>query len=222
MTTQQHDAIWELLPWYVNDSLSPQELTEVEAHLNECPHCQAEVARCENLNQSVKSNERETWLPSAPHFTKILDNVDAHEKRATPKKSSSWLANWLPWLSATPNPARFALGLQGALVLALGATLFYRGVLPTDDYRTLSNPAPTAQTSGAQIRVVFADDISEKEMRVLLLSVSSRLIAGPSSLGVYTIALSTENSAPNVQQAIAQLRANAKVRLAEIVGTKIE
>ncbi len=222
MTTEQHNVIWELLPWYVNDSLSPQELTEVETHLSDCPICQVEVARCKQLNQSIKSNERETWTPSAPHFAKILDDVDAHEKRATTKKSSSWLANWLPWLSATPSPARFALGLQGALVLVLGATLFYRGVVPTDEFRTLSNPGPTAQTLGAQIRVVFADDISEKEMRALLLSISSRLIAGPSSLGVYTIALSTENSAPNVNQAIAQLRSSSKIRLAEIVGANIE
>jgi Putative zinc-finger len=219
---QQHDSIWELLPWYVNESLSPQESAEVESHLSACPLCQAEVARCNNLNQSVKSNPQDTWKPSAPHFAKILNNVDAIEQRATTKKSAGWLANWLPWLSATPGPARFALGLQGALVLALATTLLYRGLVPTDDYRTLSDPAPATQITGPQIRVVFAEDITEKEMRTLLLNISSRLIAGPSSLGVYTIALSSEHSVPNANHAIAQLRAHPKVRLAEIVGANIE
>lgn len=222
MTTQQHNEIWEILPWYVNDSLSPQELADVEAHVKDCALCEAEVARCKNLNQSVKSNDRETWSPSAPHFARILDIVDGYEKRVTTKKSSSWLANWLPWLSATPGPARFALGLQGALVLVLATTLIYRGLVPTENYHTLSDPAPRTQNAGMKIRVVFAEDISEKEIRTLLLSISSKLVAGPSSLGVYTIALSQEQSAPNANQAIKQLRASPKIRLAEIIGANTE
>ena len=216
---QQHNYIWELLPWYANESLSPQELDEVETHLDGCSLCLAEVARCKNLNQSVKSNQRETWAPSATHFAKILDNVDSFEQRATAsKKSSGWLTNWFPWLSATPTPARFALGLQGALVLALATTLLYHGLVPTENYRTLSDPAST-QIIGPQIRVVFAEDISEKEMRTLLLNVSSRLVAGPSPLGVYTIVLESGHADPaSAQQALAQLRAHPKVRLAEIAG----
>jgi hypothetical protein len=221
---QHHDYIWELLPWYVNERLNPQEWVEVEAHLSNCLLCQDEVARCRNFNQAVKSNQQEIWTPSAPHFAKILDNVNAFERRATTsKKSSGWLANWLPWLHNTPSPARFALGLQGALVLALATTLLYRGLVPTENYRTLSNPAPSSQSIGPQIRVVFAEDISEKEMRTLLLNVSSRLVGGPSSLGVYTIALeSGHGDSASAKQALAQLRAHPKVRLAEIASATTE
>lgn len=222
--TQHHDYLWELLPWYVNESLSPQELAEVDVHLSDCSLCQAEVARCKNLNQSVKSNQHETWAPSARHFAKILENVDAFEQRAAnSKKTSGWLARWFPWLSNTPGPARFALGLQGAMVLALATTLLYRGLVPTEPYRTLSDPAPNAQITGPQIRVVFSEDMTEKEIRTLLLGVSSRLVAGPSPLGVYSIALASSDADPaSAKQALAQLRAHPKVRLAEIAGAATE
>jgi hypothetical protein len=230
MTTQpknkneQHDYVWELLPWYVNDGLSPQELDEVDAHLLDCPSCQSEVVRCKNEYASVKSNERDTWAPSAAHFAKVIENVDAFEKRAAQSNPpAGWLAKWLPWLSTTPGPARFTLGLQGALVLALASTLFYRVLIPTEGYRTLSNPGAQTQGARIQFRVVFADDITEKQLRELLLSIDSQVIEGPSPLGVYSIALSEKNSNSNsAVQALAKLRANAKVRLAEMKNGNIE
>ena len=230
MTTQpknkneQHDYVWELLPWYVNDGLSQQESAEVDVHLRDCPICQNEVVRCKNEYASVKANERDTWTPSAPHFAKVMANVDAFEKRsAQSNPPAGWLAKWFPWLGATPGPARFTLGLQGALVLALATTLFYRVLIPTEGYRTLSNPGAQTQGTRIQCRVVFADDITEKQLRELLLSIDSQVIEGPSPLGVYSIALSEKNSNSNsAGHALAALRANAKVRLAEMKNGNIE
>lgn len=229
MTTQpknkseQHDDVWDLLPWYVNDGLSRQESAEVDAHLRDCPTCQSEVERCKNEYASVKSNERESWAPSAAHFAKVIENVDAFEKRAAQSNPpAGWLAKWFPWLSNTPGPARFTLGLQGALVLALGSTLFYQALVPTDGYRTLSNPGAQTQGARIQLRVVFADDITEKQLRELLLSIDSQMIDGPSPLGVYSIALSENSNSNSAAHALAALRANAKVRLAEMKNGNIE
>jgi hypothetical protein len=221
---EQHDYVWELLPWYVNDGLSRQEFDEVDAHVHDCPLCQREVERCKNEYQAVKSNEDGSWTPSAPHFAKLMTNVDAYEKRrAAPARSESWLAKWFPWLNATPGPARFTLALQGALVLALATTLFYRNLVPTEGYRTLSNPSAQTQKLGIQFRVVFSDDISEKQIRELLLSIDSQLIDGPSPLGVYSIALSEKNSSSNAAaHSLAALRANPKVRLAEMKNANVE
>lgn len=219
-----HDYVWELLPWYVNNGLSRQEIDEVQAHLKDCSDCQREVVRCRELNATVKTNRSDEWTPSAPHFAKILANVDAVERRQEkPQRPSNWIAKWFPWFDVTPRPARFALALQGALVVALATTLLVRGLFPTQTYTTLSNPSAPSLVAGRQVRLVFSDDITEKELRALVLGVEGRFIAGPSSQGVYTIVLPSSNSsARTMPQVLTQLRANPKVRLAEPVNVAVE
>ncbi len=219
-----HDYVWALLPWYVNDGLSRQEINEVQTHIKDCPDCQREVVRCGELSATVKTNRSDEWMPSAPHFAKILANVDAFERRQEkPQRSSNWIAKWLPWFDVTPGPARFALALQGALVVALATTLLVRGLMPVQPYTTLSNPGAPFVVAGQHVRLVFSDDITEKELRALVLGVEGRFVAGPSSQGVYTIVLPSSNS--NVQpiaQVLAQLRAHPKVRLAEPANVTVE
>jgi anti-sigma factor RsiW len=220
---QDHEYVWELLPWYVNEGLSRKEVNEVEMHLKDCPACQNEVVRCQDLDLSVKSNQQEVWTPSAQHFSKVLANVDVLEhRRMKSQDAPNWFSKWFPWLNDTPRPARFTLALQGALVLALATTLLVRALVPLEAYQTLSNPAERSPVSGQQVRLVFAEDITEKEMRGILLGIQGRLVAGPSSLGVYTIALSPNSNTQLSGQALAQLRANPKVRLAEMASVIIE
>lgn len=221
---QDHANVWELLPWYVNEGLSPKEVNEVEAHLKNCPACQSELTRCRDLSVSVKSNQQDNWTPSAPHFSRLLAKVNEFEDRRTKSQSPrGWLAKWFPWLSDTPRPARFTLALQGALVVALASTLLVRSLVPGEMYQTLSTPAEHPAVKGQQLRLVFAEDITEKELRALLLSNRGRLVAGPSPLGVYTIELEPADSSTQAgQQAIAQLRSHPKVRLAEMANTIIE
>jgi Putative zinc-finger len=219
-----HDYVWELLPWYVNEGLSTTEVNQVKSHLDICPICQSEVARLQDLNVSVKSNHGDVWTPSAPHFARVLASVDAFEKRRSkPEESLGWLTRWFSWIKDTPRPARFTLGLQGALVVALATTLLIRGLVPTEAYKTLSNPVENSATLGQQVRLVFTEDMTEKELRNLLLGIGGRLVAGPSSFGVYTIVLdASKSNAHDIQQAISTLRAHPKVRLAEMASAGIE
>ena len=221
---QDHDNVWELLPWYVNEGLSPQEVSQVETHLKDCPACQSEMERCQELSLSVKTNQQDEWTPSAPHFAKVLANVDAFENRRQKSKDApGWFAKWFPWLIDTPGPARFTLALQGALVVALATTLLVRGLVPTQTYQTLSQPNAHSMAGGQQVRLVFSDDLTEKEMRGLLIGIQARLVAGPTALGVYTIALELPNSnAQTMQQALATLRGHPKVRLAEMASVVVE
>ena len=221
---QDHDNVWELLPWYVNQGLSLQEVNQVETHIEVCMICQSELARCQELNQSVKTNQQDEWMPSPPHFAKVLEQVDALEaRRLKSQDTPGWLAKWLPWLNNTPGPARFTLALQGALVVALATTLLIRGLVPGETYQTLSQPNEHSIGQGQQVRLVFRDDLTEKELRGLLIGVQGRLVAGPTPLGVYTIVLEQTNvNAPTVQQTLNTLRSHPKVRLAEMASAVVE
>jgi Putative zinc-finger len=221
---QIHDQVWELLPWYVNEGLSPREVNDVEAHLKGCPACQNEIERCQDLKRSVSTSRQDEWTPSAAHFSTLLASVDAFEDRKRKSKTpSGWVTKWFSWLGDTPRPARFALALQGALVVALAMTTLLHSFAPTPAYQTLSNPAERYLVSGQPVRLVFTEDITEREMRTLLLEVQGRIVAGPSSLGVYTIVLeSADSKVQTNQRVLTQLRAHPKVRLAEMAGKIVE
>ena len=124
------------------------------------------------------------------------------------------MKNWFAWLDLTPGPARWALGLQTALVLMLGIALL---ITPTERgvYQTMSSGAPPLVTDQALLKVVFADDITEKELRGLLQGIDAQIVAGPSAIGVYTVRVSKADT--DVQRAVTGLRAQAKVRLVEEV-----
>lgn len=217
-----HDYVWELLPWYANERLSPQEANAVKDHLKNCPVCQSELTRCLNLNASVKTNRRETWQPTPAHFAKVLANVDALDvKRKAPSDKWAWLTGIFPWFADTPRPARFTLAMQGALVVALASMLMFRALMPMQGYQTLSQPKATLTASAPHLRLVFSEDITEREMRALLLDIHGTLVEGPSSMGVYTVALMSGDM-PAVDPVLTRLRANPKVRLAEAVTTRSE
>ena len=50
-----HQAISELIPWYVNDTLENDERERVAQHIAECPACAQEIARCRTIAAVVRS-----------------------------------------------------------------------------------------------------------------------------------------------------------------------
>lgn len=104
----------------------------------------------------------------------------------------------------TPRPVRWALaGQLAALILLATALAFGPARRQPAIYHTLSAPsAPAASlpaTSPAatapQLRVVFDDTATAKQMREVLLSTRGRLVDGPSPLGAYLLELPAPASA---------------------------
>ena len=68
------------------------------------------------------------------------------------------------------------------------------------------------------LQVVFGDDITEREIRTLLSSIEATIVAGPTPMAVYTVALAGDDrgGAARTRETLAVLRAHPKVRLAEV------
>jgi hypothetical protein len=115
-------------------------------------------------------------------------------------------------LAATPRPVRIALaGQLAALVLlslafAVGparpladrSSQARPGAAPAALYHTLSAPTANAEATAArpQIRVVFAETATEKQIREVLLRARGRLVDGPSPLGTYTLEIPAPAAPP--------------------------
>jgi anti-sigma factor RsiW len=226
-THHGHQGVWELLPWYANGTLDGREGEEVETHLSTCPACQAELQRCRDVAAAVHKAGEAAWSPSPGHFSQLLAHINAAEAQEAP--DGGWRGRLrarctrsLLVLQGAPRIVRWALVAQGAMILLLASVLVWQvPFAPGPLYRTLSDGSDYGSQGQAHIQVVFADDITEQEIRALLTSVGGTIVHGPSSLGVYTVAVPLPGSSPDlVDPVLGAVRAHRKVRLAEPTPTR--
>jgi len=220
-----HAHASEVLPWYVNGSLSAAEHTRVEQHVAQCAACRAEMAGLRELQAVVQSESNEGPVADALARMHVRlaehalgeaaaaeDGAGAGRAALTGRAAASGPrfpgAGWLriQW-RLSPKPVRVALALQFALVLAVGAR--FGMPTPAADYRTLS--AAPAAVHGARLTVVFGDSATQGEVRRILESLHARIVDGPNSVG----ALGIEVPSDGASTALQRLRASPLVRLAE-------
>jgi anti-sigma factor RsiW len=106
LDSDQHLAAQILLPWYANATLDEDERVRFEAHLGECPRCQADVEfqrRLQAVPAAVPADAADRgWLA-------LRARLEAKPAADTPRATGArgWVVRWLP----------LTLGLQ--MVLAL-------------------------------------------------------------------------------------------------------
>jgi len=159
-----HDAVWEIIPWYVNETLGRSERDMVENHLRQCPACRREVeaqARLRNAIRVADTEHRQTdsaWEA----LDRRLDNASSRR----------------PWL---PVGAGLAASVA---VLALGVVLIDD---PQDrpGFVTLTDDASLPEAAEAQLlRIRLAPGASEAEAIALLNEIGLTNVASPSETGL--------------------------------------
>lgn len=213
----RHQALASLLPWYAQNTLDANEHAKVESHLASCDQCRRALGGWRALATGVKAQaEAEAhspaWAPSPTHFAKLAAQLDEPvASRRAQRAKPSLFAQLRDWFNISPPGMRIAFALQAAAIAVLAGVLWHQATGP-QTYETLSRSAPAAVAAG-QLRVVFDADVKESELRASLQQIKASIVAGPSTLGVYTLRLDDDAQS---QQALDALRANPKVRFAEI------
>lgn len=220
LSTPEHDEIAELLPWYVTDTLKSLEKTRVSQHLETCPLCRQELQLYRQLETAKQvSLPSQSWQPSSVQFAAILQGIDELEQaqaQIVPKQENQNQAKRSHWFKAIPNPVIWCMALETAALAAL-VLVFVNQSLPQfapPGFETLSNASPSVNSDLPRLHVVFSDDITEQEIRTLLLKSGAQLTGGPSALGVYTLQLAVSDKT-TVQQTVSELRAAPKIKLVE-------
>lgn len=202
------------LPWYVNGTLSAADVKRVEAHLEHCETCRADLDMQRQLSSLMHTPASVEPSPQAG-WRKLQARIDAGARPDSPLPAArhpGWRPTSRPvaWLAA-------AVVVQSVALLALaGSGLLGRSMTEmAPRYRTLTS---TPAGSGVRLRVVFAAATTLGELNELLHANQLVAIAGPSDAGLFTLAMQPPNADVEAQRAVlARLRADPRVRFADLL-----
>jgi Putative zinc-finger len=206
-----HQEVTLLLPWYINNTLSGNELTHVRQHLSHCPICQQDVIFLQHLAKAT---------PIAPTKQAPPPSFNTLKVRLTNSQP-------LPTATVTPitrKPHKWAwfipLGLAASAIL-LAFTLAQHFRLPhlwQDSYQTLSSDK-TVLDPQYSIRVIFTDNLTQSTINQLLIDSEAYVVAGPNERSVYTLGFRQIHDATGLAHKLAQLRHNQHIIFAELGNT---
>ena len=187
MSSDIQDHPQSLLPFYVNGSLSLEQQTEIELHLQVCDHCREEIHFLNKLRQQVKRSTIAAG-PGELGLRRLLRDVKRDQSRVIVLR---W---WKPAMTAA------------VLVIVLQSVLLLRPQPAQQTYAPLG-----VQQTGIQI--IFQPTATEVQIRKVLNQVHARIIDGPSALGVYQIELLDKQLTSRQREAtIARLRSQTIVQ----------
>jgi hypothetical protein len=196
-----HRRAAELLPWYVNATLSGDERAGVEHHLSECVICRDELAALRTLRAAIAQED-----PAIEHsLARMRARAEALEAGLSVRWWRAVMRNWRdarPWLRAV-------VAGQFVLLLVLGA-VFGLSELKPHYYATLSSAAPPSTARGSLV-VVFDGSRTEQDIRAALLILDARIVDGPTPEGAYAL----EVPAGREQAALTFFRQQRMVNFAE-------
>jgi hypothetical protein len=200
-----HDKVQELLPWFVVDTLTGDELELVNQHLNVCAECQADFAWQCKLQATEPVGDANPDVDAA--FSRLRSRLDETLQEASQRTPAGMAGRSLP---GTHPWMKWALAAQFAAIVGLV------GLLATLNDKVAAYRALGAgQSSVGNLVVVFKPETSERELRRILQNAGARIVDGPTVTDAYLLSVPDNRLAV----AIRDLRADGAVMVAESLSS---
>jgi anti-sigma-K factor RskA len=169
----------EILLAYVRGDLEAGEANRIDRLAREMPEVAAEIAMIRGVRAAVASDAADVRPPGAFGWARLSSAIDAGKGAAT-----------------VPRPAHPYWKMAAAAVFAIG--LWQVAVVPFLFERPvgLDGYAPVSETpaEGSMLRVAFAPDAMEGDIRTLLQRIGAEVTGGPGALGLWTLRFPDESA----------------------------
>ena len=200
---KEHQNIIELLPWYVNRTLSTDEHNLVEKHISLCPSCQQEVEFIQTTLEAANDFDASVITPSDDKFNAIMQRIEAHDDEQPesnePQPQSTAPLRWFQ----KPQIAIAASFLGAMLMLYWNSSYF-----PDEsaNYQVLTSADPNA----IGLRVIFQDNTSKADAENILNKADSRFSLSDTH-PAYTVSLPDDYDVIKISELIKNLNSNPQV-----------
>ena len=212
--TQQLEA---LLPAFVNGTASTTERQFVKAMLAQSAQARAALAWHEALAEKIINDVQSA--PADVGWAQLQARVCTTSRLASPPRQTKGWQQTLQkiWRAIEPfMPHKLlsgpALGgvCAGLMAVVLGQAFWLSQSQNTPDYadvrgvRATGNDTQsgTSAVSSRYVRLNFKEQISERDMRLLLIRTGASIVSGPGQLGDYIVGV----PAAEIEQALRQFR----------------
>jgi hypothetical protein len=193
----EHAYVWSILPWHVNRSLNAVDAALTDTHLKQCLMCRRELEVLQVLAQHTAAPQTDLECENA------LQRLSARLERQPTRQ--------IPWAAAAM--LTLVTGLMSWISINTETSTAW---LRNAGYSMLNEQQiERAGIDGPRVHLVFYDDITERQLRSLVLAVGAAVVKGPTPQGVYTLAFGRETSPNEVIAAIQKLKYSRGVVFAE-------
>lgn len=169
--TARHEALVELLPWYVNGTLDETERGLVQRHVEACAECREDVEMLAAAQRGIR-NESPAPLVPAPNTERLLAALDGTDRRSV-------LRTW---------PLIAAAAAVAAIAIAAAWQLAPRPATAPTLFETLTSPA-IDRSINYVLEVQFVPDADAQTHSTFFESIGAGDLAVPLSDRAYRIAL---------------------------------
>lgn len=165
----------ELLPWYVNGTLSAEDRAWVDRYLADHPEARAELEWFSSLQRRIHETVPE--VPATIGLAKVMKLVKA-DRPTFAERVSAFFGDF------AMRPAMVA-GLFA--IVGLQSVFIFNQMHVSEDEVDIRALRARAVEEGPLLKVNFAPDAKEADIRFLLVSIQGTLTAGPGQLGDYYV-----------------------------------
>jgi hypothetical protein len=221
MNPYSHLEAQDALPWLANGTLADAELERVQAHVETCADCRADLAllrtvRAAGPGPDLGFDPERALARLMPRLDAAPVEDDAAVPCAPPQEQAApgLLQRWRARLAANDRTwLRAAVAAQFCAIAVLAAMLARPAAHPEAPgaYRVLG---AAGANGAARLVVVFRPDTPEAELRRIVRASGARIVGGPTVTDAW-LAGADGQLAP----VLARLRAEPAVTLAEPLAT---
>jgi anti-sigma factor RsiW len=193
-----HDEVQELLPWYITDTLAPDERRRVEDHVSACDLCRADLVRERLMSKGIADMPIDVELGWAAMRRRI--EADAPRRRTRP---------WTRFARGIADrPRTVHLVLVAQLILLVSAIVAFAPVMRPVQYHALGS-APVV--ASANMLIMFQPDTRQQAVGQLLNEAQARIVDGPTVTGALLVHVAPDRRAATLER----LKARREIALAE-------
>lgn len=206
-----HSQVQDLLPWYVVNTLQPDEKQLVQTHLQTCTACQDDLQWQLKLKSSEPAASTAADVDRA--LARLLPRLDTQIQAIRTKDNNLLTRLQSIFKSDGKTPMRWGMAVMAAQTAIIVGLLAHMALPGQDDssYRVLGS----GERSSGNIVVVFKPETTVRDIQRIMSMNDARIIDGPTVTNAYLLNVADTR----LTQSIKELRAEAGIELVESLGS---